>query len=241
MKRLIVFSIVLSLGTFMVCSLTYADDNTIYGCYKKNDGQLRIVKQASQCLPSEVPISWNKVGPSGSPGAPGPQGARGLDGISVESTSLPENDPNCPNGGSQFTSASGVTYACNGEGTEGGTITLRRMETGPCSSDGYGLCPNSFSYGSSFRIRDTAVNNLSVIAINLFNPVPYTGCEVTSIGTGEFSIMCIGWSRVVNGAILNYAIFNPWKEGSGTNPGAQVGRFDDCNGLFWRNKIWECG
>ncbi len=209
MKRLCVLLIVLLLGTFVVCTLSYADDNMIYGCYKKNDGQLRIVDQTGKCLPSEIPISWNKMGQSGSPGVQGPTGPAGPEGISVQSAPLQEGDLNCPNGGSQFTSVSGITYTCNGEGTEGGTITIRRMETGPCSSDGYGLCPNSFSYGSSFRIRDTAVNNLSVIAINLFNPVPYTGCEVTSIGTGEFSIMCIGWNRVVNGAILNYAIFNP--------------------------------
>ncbi|HSB07815.1 MAG TPA: hypothetical protein VLK23_21745 [Thermodesulfobacteriota bacterium] len=219
MKRLGVFSIVLSLGALMVCSLAYADDNTIYGCYKKNDGQLRIVKQGSHCLPSEAPISWNKEGASGPPGAPGsaglpgppgPPGTRGLDGISVESASLPENDLHCPNGGSQFTSASGVTYACNGEGTEGGTIIFRTIGTGPCS-DGYGLCPNPFSYyGSSFRIRDTAVNDSSVITINLLNPQPYTGCEVTSVGTGEFSIACIGGYQVANGAILNYAVFNPF-------------------------------
>lgn len=36
------------------------EDNLIYGCYQKNHGQLRIVNDHSQCLPSELPISWNQ-------------------------------------------------------------------------------------------------------------------------------------------------------------------------------------
>ena len=194
-------------------SLAAGNTNVIFGCYQKNNGQLRIVKQSSLCQPSEVPISWNtagQAGPAGPTGPSGPQGAAGPPGVSVEITSLPQNDPHCPNSGIQFTSASSVAYACNGGGTEGGTITIRRMETQECI-DGYGFCPNIYAYVSYFRIRDEAVNDRSVIAINLFQPGvnPYLGCEVNSIGTGEFSIVCDGWSRVDKGAILNYAIFNP--------------------------------
>jgi len=199
----------------VVCTLSYADDNTIFGCYKKNEGQLRIVDQAGKCLPSEIPISWNKVGQSGPPGAQGlagPPGPEGPSGISVQSTTLPEGDINCPDGGSQFTSVSGITYACNGEGTEGGaTITTRRMETAPSCNEGYGWCPNGFSNSYYFRIRDSAVNDRSVVVINVFNPTVnfYRGCEVNSIGAGEFLIMCNGWNRVERGAILQYAVFNP--------------------------------
>jgi hypothetical protein len=32
--------------------------NIINGCYKKNNGQLRIVENPNECLPSEVSISW---------------------------------------------------------------------------------------------------------------------------------------------------------------------------------------
>lgn len=59
-------------GALAICLPVYADDNTIYGRYKKNGGQLRIVSQGSTCLPSEVPISWNQTG---SPGPAGPAGA----------------------------------------------------------------------------------------------------------------------------------------------------------------------
>jgi len=39
----------------------HGDQNIIYGCYQKNNGQLRIVKNQNECKPSEVPISWNQV------------------------------------------------------------------------------------------------------------------------------------------------------------------------------------
>ncbi len=58
-------------STFVICLPIYADDSTIYGCYKKNNGQLRIVGQGTKCLPSELPISWNQAG---SPGPVGPGG-----------------------------------------------------------------------------------------------------------------------------------------------------------------------
>jgi hypothetical protein len=49
----------------------------IYGCYQKNNGQLRIVTNASECRNSEVFIQWNQVGPQGLIGPAGPQGAPG--------------------------------------------------------------------------------------------------------------------------------------------------------------------
>jgi hypothetical protein len=54
------------------------------------------------------------VGAPGPKGDTGPSGHGGNDGTSV--TSASENaGANCANGGSKFTAASGVTYACNGE------------------------------------------------------------------------------------------------------------------------------
>ena len=52
-------------------------DELIYGCYKKNNGQLRIVENPGQCRPSELPISWNQVGPQGPAGPQGPEGPQG--------------------------------------------------------------------------------------------------------------------------------------------------------------------
>jgi hypothetical protein len=54
-----------------------AQGNEIYGCYQKENGQLRIVSKSSACRSSEIAISWNKVGPQGPAGPEGPQGPVG--------------------------------------------------------------------------------------------------------------------------------------------------------------------
>ncbi|HEX8748590.1 MAG TPA: hypothetical protein VF717_15570, partial [Pyrinomonadaceae bacterium] len=47
------------------------NNNTIYACYQKENGQLRIVSGPGQCKNSETPISWTVAG------VPGPQGPKG--------------------------------------------------------------------------------------------------------------------------------------------------------------------
>lgn len=57
------------------------------------------------------------AGPSGATGAPGPagpMGPAGAAGQSVVGMSLSLSDPDCPYGGSKFTTATGTTFACNG-------------------------------------------------------------------------------------------------------------------------------
>jgi hypothetical protein len=59
-------------------------------------------------------------GEDGADGAPGAAGADGEDGVSVTSETLAAGDTNCANGGSKFTAANGITYACNGaDGQDG--------------------------------------------------------------------------------------------------------------------------
>jgi hypothetical protein len=54
-------------------------------------------------------------GPTGPTGPTGPQGSLGNPGASVLSAQLAVGSVACPTGGSQFTSISGTTFACNGE------------------------------------------------------------------------------------------------------------------------------
>jgi hypothetical protein len=77
------------------------------------------------------------AGPQGPAGGTGPTGALGT---SVTSTALPKGNKECKEGGSEFTSASGKTTACNGasgkEGspwTAGGTLPSEKTETGAWS------------------------------------------------------------------------------------------------------------
>jgi hypothetical protein len=48
--------------------------SVITACKQEATGAIRIVDDASQCRPQEVPITWNTEGPQGPPGPPGPPG-----------------------------------------------------------------------------------------------------------------------------------------------------------------------
>ena len=72
-KKLIIISFVVVI-TLMLNSMAMAKpqpptpNGVLNGCFKKVNGQLRIVSSPSQCNPSEVAISWNIVGPQGPTG-----------------------------------------------------------------------------------------------------------------------------------------------------------------------------
>jgi hypothetical protein len=112
--------------------------NVYSACMLKGLGTIRLIDKSlpstnlmSHCTDKETEISWNQAG---QPGPPGPQGAKGepgapgtngtngtngtdgadgQNGVSVTTASEPAG-ANCPSGGSRFTAANGVTYACNG-------------------------------------------------------------------------------------------------------------------------------
>jgi hypothetical protein len=86
-------------------------------------------------------------GENGAPGGPGPEGKPGT---SVTSRELTAKDAACnKGGGSEFTSASGKTFACTGkEGspwTAGGTLPSGKTETGVW---GLSVIPGSFAGGT---------------------------------------------------------------------------------------------
>ena len=69
-------------------------------------------------------------GSNGAQGPAGPQGPAGADGAGVTSKTLNPGNPKCPQGGSEFTSASGKTYACAGkEGKSGFAAELPAGQT----------------------------------------------------------------------------------------------------------------
>ena len=60
-------------------------------------------------------------GQDGQDGRDGRDGQDGRDGVGVTNLALaPGDDPACPNGGTKFTGASGVSYACNGSNGQDG-------------------------------------------------------------------------------------------------------------------------
>jgi hypothetical protein len=112
------------------------EGNVFSACMRKDTGSVRLIDKSlpatnsmSKCKPfTETEVSWNQQGPQGNPGEPGAAGANGRDGedgISVASAAEPAG-ANCTNGGSRFTAANGITYACNGAG-DGGGISGRQV------------------------------------------------------------------------------------------------------------------
>jgi hypothetical protein len=108
------------------------DGNLIHGCYSPNGAlatngtQLNIVDNASaSCSKGQKEIAWNQQGPKGDKGDQGIQGIQGIqgppgqdgidgtNGVSVISAVEPAGS-NCPDGGSKFTAANGLSYACDG-------------------------------------------------------------------------------------------------------------------------------
>jgi hypothetical protein len=166
---LLLLLLVLGVGA----AYAFTDNGVIHACVKDN-GQVRIVKSASECKGQETHIQWNIVGqrgPKGDQGAPGPkgdtgptgpqgeagpagpvgpkgdtgdQGAQGAQGEKGDTgatgpapilVTLLVGDPNCPMGGTKFTSGDSITYACNGaQGSKGDT-----GPQGPAGPAGSGL------------------------------------------------------------------------------------------------------
>jgi len=93
------------------------------------------------CGRAATEINWNQTGP---PGQNGTNGTNGTNGVSVTAATEPAG-ANCPTGGSKFTAANGVTYACNGvkgdDGANGTSVTSTALMAGDAN------CPEG---GSSF-------------------------------------------------------------------------------------------
>ena len=71
----------------------------INGCYKSQNGQLRLIDPASDsCNPSETAISWNRTGPQGPQGPQGPAGPAGPQGPAGPAGSTGPAGPAGPQG-----------------------------------------------------------------------------------------------------------------------------------------------
>ena len=94
----------------------------IHGCYKAQNGQLRLINWPSQhCLKSEKAIMWNEVGPQGIPGPTGPAGPQGPKGDTGATGATGPTGPTGPPGPKGDTGATGATGATGPQGPPGPT------------------------------------------------------------------------------------------------------------------------
>ena len=77
----------------------------IHGCYKTNQGTLRVIDtdQGQTCANSEAPLNWNQTGPAGPQGPQGPQGPPG-----------PKGDPGATYAAGPGLALSGNTFSITG-------------------------------------------------------------------------------------------------------------------------------
>ncbi len=96
----------------------------IQGCFQKNNGQLRVVVDPTQCRNDEVPLSWNQVGPQGPTGAKGDAGATGATGAAGPTGptgATGATGPTGPTGPTGATGPTGPTGPVGPTGTTGAT------------------------------------------------------------------------------------------------------------------------
>ena len=74
MKKLTVLLVV---ALVVLVSAAYAKADEVKACYHKRSGDLRLVNDASECLPSEEYKTWSQIGPVGPTGETGPTGPQG--------------------------------------------------------------------------------------------------------------------------------------------------------------------
>ena len=79
---------------FAIASIPDAS-GVFHACYKKHQGQLRLVESASACHKSEKATSWSQTGPPGPPGPPGTPGSSFLAGSSGGQLSTGNNGSGC--------------------------------------------------------------------------------------------------------------------------------------------------
>ena len=62
-RRLVILVVALFALAGGIAYATSADSGVIHGCYKTQNGQLRVVPAGESCLSSEQAIRWNQGGP----------------------------------------------------------------------------------------------------------------------------------------------------------------------------------
>ena len=115
-RRVLAVGVLAAVAVVVAAGFGYAavaaDNQTYSGCLQ--NGDLTNVAIGSTpvraCPKNAIQISWSQ---SGTPGTPGTPGTNGTNGVSVTSATEAAG-ANCADGGSKFTAANGVTYACNG-------------------------------------------------------------------------------------------------------------------------------
>jgi hypothetical protein len=195
MKKTILVSLIV-LVTFVFSSVAVAttkpqppapNGNVINACFKKVNGQLRIVSNSSKCLPSEIAISWNIVGP---------QGPSGVVATSTFSGSIGAISA----GATQFVFAGptvNVTTTASQEITGAVQAPLGTTSTSGTASFGYDLCYRAANTANT--LINFAGSNNSVGEINeTAGRLSFTAAASVIPGAGTWEV---GYCVINSGSV----------------------------------------
>ncbi len=158
-------------GTLLLCVLAAAptaDAATIYGCYKRSSGALRVRRVGQKCRRGEVKVAWNTAGPAGKPGANGKNGATGKAGLQGKT-------------GEKGTAGANGAVAGYGA-TQVGTLAITATPVGVLGKE---LAPGSYVVSAKVEITATATEEGGVQVV----------CKLTfTTGTGKSLLDSSAWA-----------------------------------------------
>jgi hypothetical protein len=170
-------------------------------------------------------------GDAGGAGANGSTGTAGANGVSVTSKTVVVGNAKCPAGGSEFTSSTGTTFACNGTTGFASELPAGQTETGAWSTDQVteeqflGLAPISFPFalpeGEEVGVEPGETDISIVFEKAVEHPTPSTDCPGSvNEPLAEPGFMCVYEAGVEENETLKYALGkNPDQNSSGTSAG----------------------
>jgi hypothetical protein len=134
--------------------------DTIVGCVKDGNGQLRIVGGAGDCNTNESALTWSKsgqpgpAGPTGPAGATGPAGPTGPQGPTGDTGPKGDSGATGPSGPTGGTGATGPTGPTGNTGAAGPTGPTG--PTGPAGSSGVDAGTITLAVDQKFHVFYTA-------------------------------------------------------------------------------------
>lgn len=188
-------------------------DGAVNGCYKQQNGQLRVVASGEACGPSELPLQWSQkgprggtgpqgiqgpIGPQGQQGGPGPKGDTGQQGIQglAGEKGLKGDDGAPGSAGAPGTKGDGGNSGPPGPPGppgDGGTLAnLDALDGIPCNTSGAGAGVTRVAYTNAavaITCAPATIYTLTVTVSGTYQ-TPYTyGYQC---GTSWAPVTCSG-------------------------------------------------
>jgi hypothetical protein len=118
-------------------------NGVIHACYQREDGDIHLVANPSECKKNEIAISWNQRGPIGATGATGAAGPTGAAGVAGPAGATGAVGPTGATGTTGPSGANGQNGAPGptgptGPAGPGGIASLNSLNGVPCGLEGTG-------------------------------------------------------------------------------------------------------